>query len=310
MSNQNQFDQYKQKLLHAWGVFLAACGRFWEKVKTYSHTAVEFLRQKTAIVMRKLAELGQSVIQWLKKLWSRIRPWGRRLVQTLASWLLLLKEKTEMIAGKVKMWVASLAARLRKNEAELPAPEEPKALPVSQEAVAEAPAEHPADSEPASADPVETVCAEETSLEPAEMVPQEDQKPAAEVAEAGAAWKSNPWLTTIAAVLRAIGRGIMFVLKWLCKLYKLLMAAPVIWMAVKFAIENMNRLPEEVGLDIQSTGEFARMISRQEAVFWPLGITMFCLLLMFISKKPVLPWIISIFTLVLPWLIWLLNFYA
>ena len=52
------------------------------------------------------------------------------------------------------------------------------------------------------------------------------------------------------------------------------------------------------------------MVTRNYAVYGPLLVTGFCLLLMFCSRKTLFPWIISIFTLVLPYLIYLTNIYT
>ena len=288
MSDQNQFDQYKQKLLHYWALFLAGCGTLWEKIKVYARKAADFLRRNGKLLAQKLTEFGKTAAQWLRELWARIRPWCRRVVQTVASWLLLAKEKSEPVIekaklwtgtaiGKAKVWTSAQIDRLRQKKEALPAPE----------------------SNIVDAEAAEVV--EEETAVPEQPAPELRKLPA---------WCTEPWMVKTFAVLAAIGLGIKFVIKWICKLYKVFLAAPVVWYAIRFARENMERLPEEVGLDIQSTGEFARMISRQEAVYWPLGITLFCLVLMFVSKKPILPWVISIFTLVLPWLIWILNYYA
>ena len=88
------------------------------------------------------------------------------------------------------------------------------------------------------------------------------------------------------------------------------MAAPVVYFALKLAFQNANRLPKMVGMDIQASGEFARMVSRSSAVMGPLALTGFCLVLLFCSRKTLLPWMISIFTLILPVLIWMTNYYA
>ena len=117
-------------------------------------------------------------------------------------------------------------------------------------------------------------------------------------------------LHRIWSVLCTIGRVIKSTVKWIWKLRGLLMSLPVAVVAVKLAMFNMERLPEVVGLDIQASGEFAHSVSRQMAVFGPLGITAFCILLTVGSKKPLFPWVISIFTLVLPPLLWFLNYYA
>lgn len=93
------------------------------------------------------------------------------------------------------------------------------------------------------------------------------------------------------------------------KLRKVFMAIPVVWAALKLAAQNMDRLPEMVGLNLQASGEFATFVTRNYAVYGPLGVTLFCLLLMFCSRKATFPWVISIFTLALPYLIWMINMY-
>lgn len=108
---------------------------------------------------------------------------------------------------------------------------------------------------------------------------------------------------------RKIGNGVDFICHWIYKLRKIFMAVPVLWAAVKLAMDNAVRLPETVGLNIQATGEYAISVTRDYAVYGPLGVTLFCLLLMFFSRKATYPWIISIFTLALPWLIYLTNIY-
>ena len=110
-------------------------------------------------------------------------------------------------------------------------------------------------------------------------------------------------------VCAKIGNVIGIICNWIFRLRKVFMAAPVVYLAVRIAIENMERLPEYVGLNLQSTGEFAVMVTRSYAVFGPLLVTAFCLLLMFCSRKTLFPWIISIFSLVLPYLIYFTNFY-
>ena len=111
------------------------------------------------------------------------------------------------------------------------------------------------------------------------------------------------------SVCDKIGSVIGSICSWIYKLRKLIMAAPVVYLAIRIAIANSNRLPEAVGMNLQSSGEFAMMVTRNYAVFGPLLVTGFCLLLMFCSRKTLFPWIISIFSLVLPYLIYLTNLY-
>lgn len=96
---------------------------------------------------------------------------------------------------------------------------------------------------------------------------------------------------------------------WLFRLRKFVMAAPVVYYALKLAAYNGEHLPEQVGINLQSSGEFAQMISRNMAVMGPLGLTVACLLLMFCSRKAMYPWAISIFTLALPLLLLFSNAY-
>ena len=114
--------------------------------------------------------------------------------------------------------------------------------------------------------------------------------------------KLGPGLQKTGYVLKQIGL-------WIYRLRRVFMAVPVLWAALRIAGQNLSRLPEMVGLNLQSTGEFAQMVSREYAVFGPLGVTALCLLLMFFSRKPLYPWLISIFTLALPYLIYLTNIY-
>ena len=111
------------------------------------------------------------------------------------------------------------------------------------------------------------------------------------------------------AVVHKINSVINLIGVWLFRLRKFVMAAPVVYFALRLASYNMSHLPEQVGINLQATGEFARTISRQLAVVGPLGLTLACLLLMFCSRKAMYSWAISIFTLALPLLLLLSNTY-
>lgn len=94
---------------------------------------------------------------------------------------------------------------------------------------------------------------------------------------------------------------------WIYSLRKLFMALPVLLAALKLAIYSQENLPEIVGFQIQASGEFAQVVSRDTAVYGPLALTCACLVLMLLSRRTVYPWIISIFSLCLPVLILALN---
>lgn len=96
---------------------------------------------------------------------------------------------------------------------------------------------------------------------------------------------------------------------WIWKFRKVIFAIPVVYGALYFARLNWNMLPEQVGLDLQTTGEYAKYISREMAVYAPMGITGGCLTMMFLSRKTVYPWMICMFSLLLPALILITNIF-
>ena len=108
-------------------------------------------------------------------------------------------------------------------------------------------------------------------------------------------------------ILKKIWHVIKIIIKWIFNLRGIWMAIPVALAALRLAALNAARLPEEVGINLLANGEYQYLISRGLAVMAPLVVTGACLLMMLLSRKTVYPWIISIFTLVLPILIWFTN---
>ena len=94
---------------------------------------------------------------------------------------------------------------------------------------------------------------------------------------------------------------------WIFRLRRFWMAAPVVYVAIQLAMYSNEHLPEYVGINLQETGEFAEVITREMAVKGPLAVTAACLLLMFFSRKALYPWLISVFSLVLPLLLLFTN---
>ena len=99
------------------------------------------------------------------------------------------------------------------------------------------------------------------------------------------------------------------IVSWIYRLRKLVLAAPVVYYALKFAGYNAAHLPERVGLNLQSTGEFALYISRYAAVVGPLALTGGCLAMMCLSRKAMYAWAVSLFSLALPLLLLISNVY-
>jgi len=113
----------------------------------------------------------------------------------------------------------------------------------------------------------------------------------------------------VKTVTAKVNRIINIIGVWLYRLRKIFLAAPVVYYALKLARYNMEHLPEQVGINLQSTGEFAQTISRNMAVTGPFVLTLSCLVLMFCSRKAMYSWAISIFTLAVPLLLLFSNVY-
>ena len=117
----------------------------------------------------------------------------------------------------------------------------------------------------------------------------------------------RPYVKKVWAFFREFGKAIDVVWTYIVKLRKVIMAVPVAWGAIYLAMRNLIELPKTVGLDLQSDGTFTVMIAREAAALGPVAITAVCLLLMFWSKRTLTPWLVSIFSLVLPLLILVTN---
>lgn len=95
--------------------------------------------------------------------------------------------------------------------------------------------------------------------------------------------------------------------KWLYKLKTLVLAIPVAVAAVILALRNLWGLPGNVGINLLESGEYAFYLNKGLAVLLPLGITALCLFFMFISRKILYPWLVSVFSLALPVVLWITN---
>ena len=106
-----------------------------------------------------------------------------------------------------------------------------------------------------------------------------------------------------------VKRVIGIIVMCLYRLRKVVLAAPVVYYALKLANYNSKHLPEYVVINLQTNGAFADIITRNTAVMGPLLVTAVCLVLMFFSKKALPTWAISVFSLVLPLLLLVSNLY-
>ena len=121
--------------------------------------------------------------------------------------------------------------------------------------------------------------------------------------------KAAPFLTKAGAIWQKVKEIWVVAWPWIWRLRKVLFAIPVVYFALYFARLNWNMLPEQVGLNLQTTGEYAKYITKEMAVYGPMGITGACLAMMFLSRKTVYPWMICMFSMLLPVLILITNIF-
>lgn len=114
---------------------------------------------------------------------------------------------------------------------------------------------------------------------------------------------------TTGSVYTKIKNVIGVIVMVIYRLRAVFMAIPVVYYALKLAAYNIQNLPKEVGIGLQASGEFAYLVTRELAVLGPLVLTGCCLVMMFCSRKAIYPWVVSIFTLVLPVLLLVSNIY-
>jgi len=111
--------------------------------------------------------------------------------------------------------------------------------------------------------------------------------------------------------IKAFFAKVWFVLKltvkWGYQLRSFVLSIPVFVCAAALAIRNAQLLPEALNISI---GENLYVITRGVAVLVPLAVTCICIVLMLCSKKMLYPWLVSVLSLVLPWVIWLASTFS
>ena len=101
---------------------------------------------------------------------------------------------------------------------------------------------------------------------------------------------------------------------WVYRLRSVVLSIPVAFAAVIMAVNNLFRLPDSVSLCVPTASPDGLVfeivkVSRMVAVFCPLAITVLCLVMVFCSRRIAYPWLISLFSLVLPWFIYFVSIF-
>ena len=119
--------------------------------------------------------------------------------------------------------------------------------------------------------------------------------------------KTRPFRTKAARFLKKTGIICRIIWAYLYRLRTVLMAVPVGVAAIVLGIINLGRLPDSTGIWLLTSGDFFMLVPKEVAVLAPIAVTALSILLVLCSKKAFYPWLISIFTLVLPLLIYYTN---
>ena len=114
-------------------------------------------------------------------------------------------------------------------------------------------------------------------------------------------WKQiEPKISNLMCSFDRFSNKILDFWKIVEKFKKFVLAVPVGVAAVMLAVVNLFKLPALLGFGLQSNGEYYFEVIREIAVFGPLLLTFLCLLMVFLSKRTLTPWLVSVFSLLLP----------
>lgn len=111
-------------------------------------------------------------------------------------------------------------------------------------------------------------------------------------------WKDG--VKKFRSVTDPIDRVMATIGKVLFHMRKIFLTVPVVLLAMEVFRYAKENLPQEVGLLLQENGQFKYLLDRNTAMSCCLAVTGACLLLMYMSRKTIYPWLITVFSLILP----------
>ena len=94
---------------------------------------------------------------------------------------------------------------------------------------------------------------------------------------------------------------------WIYRLRGVIVSIPVVIAALKLARINYELLPDAVGINLQNSGAFSEIVTKEIAVYGPLAVTALCLLMVLMSRKIAYPWLVSVMSLLIPLIILMTN---
>ena len=91
--------------------------------------------------------------------------------------------------------------------------------------------------------------------------------------------------------------GFKSVMQWAFRLRSVALSLPVAIIAVILAVNNAAVLPAELSI---GAGDSVTVISKSVLIMGPLALTALAIMMTLFSKRVVYPWLISLFTLLIP----------
>ncbi len=119
--------------------------------------------------------------------------------------------------------------------------------------------------------------------------------------------KHHDKFAKIKSVCQKIGRVLKLTSVWAYRLRSVILAIPVAIAAGILAVRNVAALPAQVDLSLFVYMQESMMIGREYVIFIPLALTALSLLLMFCSRRVLYTWLISLFSLVLPVVVYIVG---
>lgn len=100
---------------------------------------------------------------------------------------------------------------------------------------------------------------------------------------------------------KSAGENFKSVLRWVFRLRGVALSVPVAVVAVILAVNNAAVLPGPLEI---GAGQNVITLSKSVLIMGPLALTALSILMTLFSKRVVYPWLISLFTLLLPLALW------
>lgn len=121
--------------------------------------------------------------------------------------------------------------------------------------------------------------------------------------------KSAPVWSFIRKFLRELKQVLHVTWSYLYRLRSVFLALILALATLWVMLWCSPRIPDSVGIYLMENGQFFLLVPKQITILGSVAITASCVLMMFCTKKPLYPWLIGVFSLILPFFFIFTNMY-